>query len=83
MAKINRMDVITNMTKGRLKSIYDEIHKQYGGSNPYRQEPVSRKEMMLDYDDMMSREAQLRQEFGDEVVDSYKQNMASRLGLGG
>ncbi len=49
MANKNRMDLITDMTKDRISSIYNEIQKQYGGSNPYRQESVSRKEMMLDY----------------------------------
>ena len=80
MVKKNRMDLITDLVKERVSSIYDEIHNQYGGSNPYRQEPVSRKEIMLDFDDMMSREPQLRQQFGDEMVNSYKQNMLAKLG---
>ncbi len=80
MVKKNRMDSITDMVKERVSSIYSEIYKQYGGSNPYRQEPVSRKEMMLNFDEMMSRESQLRQQFGDEAVNSYKQNILAKLG---
>ena len=78
--KKNRMDSITDGVKLRLKSIYGEIHNQYGGTNPYRQEPVSKKEMMLDFDDMMSREAQIRQEFGDDAFETYRDNMTAKLG---
>ena len=76
--KPNRMDIITDLTKSRIKSIYGEIEKQYGGSNPYRQVPISKKEMQLNYDDMMSREEQLRRDFGDTAVDNYIQ--ANKLG---
>ncbi len=74
------MDSITDMVKVRISSIYSEIHNQYGGSNPYRQELVSRKEMMLDFDDMMSREVELRQQCGDEVFETYKNKMRLKLG---
>jgi len=74
------MDLITDMVKGRLKDIYGEITNQYGGSNPFGQEPVSRKEMMLNFDDMLAREQQLRQQFGDEVFESYKTNVLAKLG---
>lgn len=78
--KKNRMDSITDMVKERLKSIYEDIHQEYGGTNPYRQEKISRKEMMLNYDDMKSREPQLRQQFGDDVFNSYEQNMLNNIG---
>ena len=78
--KKNRMDSITDGVKLRLKSIYGEIHNQYGGTNPYRQEPVSKKEMILDFDDMLSRETQVRQEFGDDAFETYKQAMETKLG---
>jgi len=78
--KKNRMDTITDMTKERLTSIYGEIHNQYGGTNPYRQEPVSKKEMIMDFDDMMSREVELRGQFGDEMFETYRMNMEIKLG---
>lgn len=78
--KTNRLDTITDLVKQRVSDIYSEIHNQYGGVNPYRQEPVSRKEMMLDYDDLMSREVELREQFGDDVVEKYKMNMSKILG---
>ena len=80
MPKENRMNVVTDMVKERVASIYKEIHHQYGKSTPYRQEPVSRKEILLDFDDMMRRETQLRQQFGNDIIDSYKRAMSAKLG---
>lgn len=81
MPKQNDMDRITDRVNTRMNRILDKVHRRIGGSNPYRQEPVSRKEMMLDFADMMAREPQLRQQFGDEMVDTYKNNMLERLGI--
>ncbi len=80
MPKSNQMDTITDKVNVRMNRILGKVHQRLGGTTPYRQEPVSRKEMVLDFDDMMSREQQLREQFGDEMVDSYKQNILAKLG---
>lgn len=80
MPKENNMDLITNKVNVRINRIMDKVHQRLGGTNPYRQEKVSHKEMMLNFDDMMGREQQLRQQFGDEVFESYKTNVLAKLG---
>ena len=47
--KKNRMDIITDLVKDRMNSIYGEIEKQYGGSNPYRQVPMTKEERLQEY----------------------------------
>ncbi len=80
MPKQNKMDTITDKVNIRMNRILDKVHQRLGNTNPYRQVKKSRKEMILDYDDMMSREEQLREQFGDSVVDSYKTNMSKFVG---
>ncbi len=80
MPKQNQLDLITDKVNSRMESILGRIQKRLGGTNPYRQEPISRKEMMLNYDDMISRETQLREDFGNDMVDKYKANMSKYLG---
>lgn len=56
-----------------------EIRRQFKNTRPFRQEPVNPKEALLDFEDMMSREPQLRQDFGDDVVDAYiRQNKGGK-----
>jgi hypothetical protein len=48
----NRMDVVTDLMKERLSLVSNEAKAQYKNTNPYRQEPVSKKQMLYDYSQM-------------------------------
>jgi len=77
------MDIITDAIKSRVTGITGEAHKQFKGSNPYRQEPVSRKERLLHYADMTPEiEMSMRQEMGDAAVDNYILKMEALLRRG-
>ncbi len=39
--KENKIDRITDLLKERLYRVKEEAHRQFGKSNPYRQEQVS------------------------------------------
>lgn len=78
--KQNEFDAAVDILLSRQKDATNELVRRFKNTRPFRQEPIPRKEMLLNYDDMMSREPQLRQQFGDEVVNSYKQNILAKLG---
>ena len=80
MKKQSEFDAAVDILLSRQKGATKELIKRFKNTRPFRQVPVPRKEMMLDYDDLMSREAQVRQDFGDEAVDKYKQNISKFLG---
>ena len=70
MVRENRMDRITDKLKLRVNRIIGSAQKQFKGTNPYRQEPVPDEERIQRYlqiDPEM--EGQMRQEFGDQLVD--------------
>ena len=71
MKKASSFDMAVDILLDRQKGATNELIKRFKNTRPFRQVSVSRKEMMLNYDDMMSREEQLRQEFGNEIVDNY------------
>ncbi len=76
----NEFDSAVDILLDRQKGATKELIKRFKNTRPFRQEPVSRKEMILDFDDMMSRESELRKQFGDATVDAYKNNMLTKLG---
>ena len=78
--KKNEFDSAVDILLSRQKDATIELVRRFKNTRPFRQEPVSRKEMILDYDDLMSREPQLRQEFGDELVEKYKAAISAKLG---
>lgn len=78
--KENRMDSITDGIKERINRITSEAQKQFKGSNPYRQEPKSPRDRLLDYNQLTPDvERFLRQSYGDMVVDSYKTKMEALM----
>ena len=77
---LSPFDAAVNILLDRQKGATRELIRRFKNTRPFRQEPIPHKEMMLNYDDMMSREDQLRQQFGDEVVDNYKANMTKAGG---
>ena len=79
--KENRMDSITDILKNRVAGIVGEARRQFKGSNPYRQEPKSTEQKLLEYADFTPDvESNLRQNFGDLPVDVYKGNMEQLIG---
>ena len=78
--KRSEFDVAVDILLDRQKGATNELIRRFKNTRPFRQVPVSRKEIMLDYDDLISREAQVRQDFGNELVDKYKMNTSKFLG---
>ena len=78
--KKSEFDLAVDILLDRQKGATSELIRRFKNTRPFRQVPIPRKEMILDYDDLMSREAQLRQGFGDEVVDKYKESMSKFIG---
>ena len=78
--KLSPFDEAVNILLDRQKGATNELIKRFKNTRPFRQVPIPRKEMMLNYDDMMSREAELRQQFGDNIVDNYIQANKDKLG---
>ena len=78
--KRSEFDTAVDILLSRQKDATKELIRRFKNTRPFRQEPVSRKEMILDFDELMSKEGQLRQDFGDEMVDKYKANMSKYLG---
>ena len=78
--KRSEFDAAVDILLSRQQDAIKELIRRFKNTRPFRQEPVSRKEMILDFDEMMSREGQLRQDFGDGMVEKYKANMSKYLG---
>ena len=78
MALENRMDRITDMIKVRVSRIVGEAKKQYKGTNPYRQEPVSAKERIMTYDRLLANPEvmqALEQEVGSDAMSEHHRVM--------
>ena len=45
----NRMDIITDKLRLRVGRLLGSAHKQFKGSNPYRQEPISDEDRIQRY----------------------------------
>jgi hypothetical protein len=76
------------MLKSRLSGAFDELRKQYKGTNPYRQEPIPRQERLAQYTKFTPEiEQMMRQSVGDAAVDRYIVKMEAearkRYGQGG
>mgnify|MGYP001613950359 CR=1 FL=1 len=80
MKKQSEFDLAVDILLDRQKGATSELIRRFKNTRPFRQVPIPRKEMLLDYEDLMSREAQVRQEHGDDVVDKYKANMSKFVG---
>jgi len=77
MPRENRMDAITDRLRKRVDRLLGSAHKQFKGSNPYRQEPVSDEERIQRYLGWSGKpeEQQLRQQMGDAQIDQIHVNM--------
>ena len=76
MSKENPMDLATDILKGRLADAFGELRTQFKGTNPYRQEPIPRKERLAQYESFTPEiEARMRESIGNEAVDKYMVKM--------
>ncbi len=74
--KKNQYDLATDFLKERMNLGFAEMHKQYGKSNPYRQEPVDPKQRLYDYMQKTPQDFEFaRQNFPPEIVDKYIADM--------
>ena len=72
MPKENIFDTATDILKTRLGGAMDVLHKNFKGTNPYRQEPIPRPERLAQYAKFTPEiEQMMRQNVGDQVVDKY------------
>ena len=72
-------DMIIEELLDRQKLVKEELRSRFKGVKPFRQEPVSRKDMILDLDEMMQKEAYLRQNFGDDAFDETITTIQSKI----
>ncbi len=72
MVKTNRLDIITDLLNERINGVKEEVSRQFKGTNPYRQEPVSPQERIQKYLNTSPEQIQfMRQNFGNQAVDTY------------
>jgi len=74
--KQNKMDLVTDLVKKRIKLAFGEAKEQFKNTNPYRQEPISTEEQLYHYSQMTPElEFTMRQSIGDDMVNDYKMRM--------
>ena len=80
MEEASIYDNIVEELKSRNRLVKEELRRRFKGVKPFRMEKISRKERLMQYDEMIAREDWLRQNYGDEVVDAYKSKFQEELG---
>ena len=74
--KASIFDEATDILKGRLNDAYAELKTQFKGTKPYRKEPISSDEMLLEYNmrgfEMFSQIADTQ---GIEAATKYRDEM--------
>ena len=75
-------DMVVDEMIARQGVVKEELRSRFKKIKPFRAEPVSRKELIMDYDEIVKNEPALRQTFGNEAVDTYKMQIESKI-LGG
>ena len=72
MSKQNVFDIATDKLKSRMDGAMKQLHQNFKGTNPYRQEPISRPERLMQYEQFTPQvEQMMRQSIGDNAVDKY------------
>jgi len=72
-------DMIVSELVKRQQDVKAELHERFKKTKPFRQEPVTKQEMIMDYDELIKNEPLLRNDFGDDAVDVYKLNLESKI----
>lgn len=77
MANESIYDLVVEELLSRQQDVRAELKERFKKTKPFRQEPVSPKEALVEYDELTpERIQQMRQEFGDEPVDLYLGNIS-------
>lgn len=72
MERKSEFDLATNKIKERLSLVDAEIKKRSKGTNPYRQEPISAREAIYQFNQVPPEVwQQMRLKVGDEAVDKH------------
>jgi len=70
-------DLVVDELLARQKDIKAELKERFKRTRPFRQESVSPKEALVEYDEMAPEQIdRMREQFGDEPVDLYLGNIA-------
>ncbi len=65
----------------RQQLVKDELRERFKKTKPFQQEEVSPKELLVQYDELTPERIQrMREEFGDEAMDVYLNNIAKIQG---
>lgn len=65
-------DLVVDELLKRQTLVKEELRERFRKTKPFRQEPISAKESLVQYDEMTPEiETMLRKEFGNDVVDNY------------
>lgn len=76
MAEESIYDLIVEELKERHRLVKAELHDRFKKTKPFRQEEVSPKEALLEYDELTAEGFErMRQEYGDELVGMYVAKM--------
>ncbi len=68
--------IVTEMVE-RQKLVKDELKERFKKTKPFQQTEVSSKELLVQYDELTPERIQrMREEFGNESVDLYLNNIA-------
>jgi len=72
MAERSIYDLVVDELVDRQKLVKGELTGRFKGSKPFRQEPKSTRELLVEYDELTPEKKQwLVQEFGEEAVLPY------------
>jgi len=72
MAEESIYDFVVEELLGYQKMVREELRERFKKTKPFRQEPVSNKEALVQYDELTpEKKVWLRQQFGDETVLPY------------
>ena len=76
MAEKNFNDRVIDIVHDNVSGAQEKIKKQFKGTNPFRQEPISKEEMLVDYENMTQGQLMRRiQTYGYEAVDELIKEM--------
>ncbi len=78
--KEGRYDRVLNKMMQRIEGVTDKLVGEFKSTKPFDTKPVSTKDRIYDYVQLTPQDIQFaRQHFGNEVVDTYLQNMEKLL----
>lgn len=72
-------DMVVDEMVDRHRLVKAELQARFKKTKPFRQEPKTHKELVMDYDEFLKNESQLRTNFGDDAVDTYKLKLQDEL----